>query len=82
MVVIRLSRRGTKNNPKYRVTVADSRKPLTGRFLEVIGHFNPLSKDQACIDKQKYESWIKKGAQPSLRVKNIFKKLHSPSLTQ
>ncbi len=75
MVVIRLSRTGTKNKPKYRLTVADSRKPLNGRYIEVIGHYNPFSKDKkAFIDKAKYESWLKKGAKPSERVKSLFEK--------
>ena len=76
MLVIRLSRTGSKNNPKYRLGVADSRKPLKGRFIEQIGHFDPLSKDKkAVIDKEKYQAWIKKGAKPSQRVKSLFAKL-------
>ena len=76
MLVIRLSRTGTKNKPKYRLAVADSRKPLRGRFIEVIGHFDPLSKNKkAVIDKTKYEAWIQKGAKPSQRVKSLFAKL-------
>jgi len=77
MVVIRLSRVGSKNNPKYRVAVADSRKPLGGRFIEIIGHYDPLSKDKKpVIDKLKYEAWLKKGAKPSERVRSLFKKLN------
>lgn len=75
MVVIRLSRTGSKNNPKYRVAVADSRMPLKGRFIELIGYYDPLSKDKkAVIDKTKYEDWIKKGAKPSPRVQSLFTK--------
>ena len=77
MVVIRLSRRGSKNNPKYRVAVADSRKPLTGRFIEIIGYYDPVSKDKkAVIDKDKYEAWLKQGAKPSERVRSLFRKLN------
>ena len=76
MLVIRLSRTGSKNNPRYRVAVADSRKPIKGRHIELIGHYDPLSKDKkALIDKTKYENWIKKGAKPSKRVQNLFLKL-------
>lgn len=76
MLVIRLARTGYKHNPKYRVAVADSRKPLKGRFIELLGHFDPLStKDKVCIDKNKYQDWIKKGAKPSQRVKSLFTKL-------
>ena len=76
MVVIRLSRVGSKNNPKYRVNVADSRKAATGRFIEQIGHYDPLKDKKLSIDKEKYESWIKKGAQPSQTVKSLYKKLN------
>ena len=77
MVVIRLSRTGSKNKPKYRVAVADSRKPLNGRFIELIGHYDPVSKEkQLFIDKEKYENWLKKGAKPSDRVRSLFKKLN------
>ena len=76
MIIIRLARTGYKHNPKYRVAVADSRKPLKGRFIELIGHFDPLSKDKkAVIDKDKYQAWLKKGAQPSQRVRSLFAKL-------
>ena len=75
MLVIRLVRTGSKNKTKYRLTVADSRKPLKGRFIEVIGHFDPLSKDKkAYIDKKKYETWIKKGAKPSQRARSLAAK--------
>ena len=78
MVVIRLARTGSKHNPKYRVTVADSRKSPKGRFIEQIGHFDPLSKDKrAIIDNEKYMAWVKKGAQPSQRVKSLYKKVTS-----
>ena len=75
MLVIRLVRTGSKNKAKYRLTVADSRKPLKGRFIEVIGHFDPLSKDKkAFINKEKYSAWIKKGAKPSQRVQSLVNK--------
>ena len=76
MVVIRLSRTGSKNRPSYRIAVADSRKKVKGRFIEIIGHYAPLSKNKAAkIDKEKYKSWIAKGAQPSQSVKSLFAKL-------
>ena len=76
MIVIRLARIGAKHKPKYRVAVADSRKPVKGRFIELIGHFDPLSKEKKVfIDKEKYQSWLKKGAQPSPRVRSLFTKL-------
>ena len=77
MVVIRLSRVGATNNPKYRVTVADSRNSAKGRFIDQIGFYDPLSKDKKMtIDKEKYESWLQKGAQASRTVKSLFSKLN------
>ena len=76
MIVIRLARTGHKHSPKYRVVVADSRKPLKGRFIERIGYFDPLSKEKkAVIDKEKYQTWIKKGAKPSQRARSLLAKL-------
>lgn len=76
MVVIRLNRGGSKKRPKYRITVADSRAWLGGRFLEVIGSYNPLPKGtekKLHIDLDKVKSWVAKGAQPTLRVKSLIK---------
>lgn len=72
MVKIRLTKTGRRNAPSYRIVVADARSPRDGKFIEVIGFYNPshnptLSK----IDKEKYEAWIKKGAQPTEAVKQI-----------
>ncbi|GIL17482.1 MAG: 30S ribosomal protein S16 [Oligoflexia bacterium] len=75
-VVIRLSRVGTKHAPKYRVTVADSRRYVTGKYLEVLGTYNPLLKDESkrvVLDLAKTQAWIKKGAQPTDRVKHLMK---------
>lgn len=72
-VRIRLTRMGAKKRPFYRVVVADSRMPRDGRFLEILGTFNPL-KDPAeiRIDSEKTLSWLRKGAQPSDTVKNLL----------
>jgi small subunit ribosomal protein S16 len=71
-LVIRLARAGTKKRPVYHVVVANSRSPRDGRFIERLGHFNPLMpKDNAerlKFDIEKAQAWIKKGAQPSDRV--------------
>jgi len=75
-VVIRLARTGAKHSPKYRITVADSRRYVTGKHLEVLGTYIPTPKgaDQKVkIDLEKYNEWIKKGAQPSERVKHVVK---------
>ena len=71
-VVIRLARAGTKKRPVYHVVAADSRFPRDGRFIERLGHFNPLlPKDNEArlkLDMDKVKTWIAKGAQPSDRV--------------
>lgn len=76
MVVIRLSRVGSVNKPKYRVTVADSRKPTCGKFIEVVGTYNPNPRGQekeVDVNLEKIQQWISKGAQPTDRVKKIMK---------
>ena len=78
MVVIRLARCGSTHRPKYRITVADSRRAATGKYIEVIGHFNPLVKDVRSglsLDMDRAKSWIAKGAQPTRRVKSLMSKL-------
>ena len=77
MVVIRLARFGKKHDPKYRITVADSRRCLSGKFLEVLGYYNPSpsgqEKELVC-DMDKVAAWIAKGAQPSDRMKSLMRK--------
>jgi small subunit ribosomal protein S16 len=75
-VVIRLARAGTKKRPVYHVVVADSRFPRDGRFIERLGHFNPLlPKDNEArlkLDMDKTKAWLAKGAQPSDRVSRFL----------
>jgi len=75
-VVIRLARMGTKHEPKYRITVADSRRYVTGKFLEILGTYNPTPRGQdkkVELDLVKLNEWVKKGALPSDRVKHVIK---------
>ena len=73
-VKIRLRRMGARNNPFYRVVVADSRSPRDGRFIEEIGYYDPKAEPAVInIDKDKAEEWIKKGAQPTDTVKRLLK---------
>ena len=77
MVVIRLARFGKKHDPKYRITVADSRRWLGGKFIEVIGSYNPTptgDEKELILDMEKANAWIKKGAQPSDRMKSLLRK--------
>ena len=72
-VHIRLRRTGTTKKPAYRVVVADSRAARDGRFIEVIGHYNPMTKPPTLkIETEKAAEWIKKGAQPSNTVKTLL----------
>jgi small subunit ribosomal protein S16 len=72
-VSIRLRRTGSSRRPSYRVVVADSRAPRDGRFIEIIGHYNPLTEPPTVnIDRAKAQSWIQKGAQPSNTVKKLM----------
>lgn len=75
-VVIRLARTGSKHEPRYRVTVADHRRHATGKFIEVVGFYNPLAQGQQKkveLDMEKVNEWVRKGAQPSPRVQHIIK---------
>ncbi|PYM44405.1 MAG: 30S ribosomal protein S16 [Candidatus Rokuibacteriota bacterium] len=72
-VSIRLRRTGTNKRPTYRVVVADTRAPRDGRFLEILGHYNPLTKPPTVkIDRAKVQAWIAKGAQPSNTVRRLL----------
>ena len=72
-VSIRLRRMGSSRRPAYRVVVADSRSPRDGRFIEIIGHYNPLTQPPTVkIDRAKAQAWIAKGAQPSNTVKRLI----------
>jgi small subunit ribosomal protein S16 len=73
-VRIRLTRVGSKKNPIYRVVVADARAPRDGKFIEIVGRYNPQS-DPSLIefDETKVKDWIAKGAQPSDAVSRLLK---------
>ena len=74
-VVLRLTRRGAKKKPFYRIVATDSRNPRDGRFLEVLGTYDPLkTEDNIKVDADKTMAWIKKGAQPSQTVASLLKK--------
>lgn len=71
---IRLSRFGAKKKPFYRIVVATRRSPRDGRFLEVLGQYDPAKGiKQARINKEKAADWMKKGAKPSDVVRQILK---------
>ena len=74
-VRLRLTRKGAKKKPYYRLVAADSEAPRDGKFLEILGSYNPM-KDPAevKIDKEKLNRWLEKGAIASESVKAILKK--------
>jgi small subunit ribosomal protein S16 len=73
-VKMRLTRVGSKKNPIYRVVVADSRSPRDGKFIEIVGRYNPQT-DPSTIefDEQKVKDWLGKGVQPSGAVQKLLK---------
>jgi len=71
---IRLARVGSKKNPIYRVVVADARSPRDGRFIEIIGRYNPQTNPSTIeLDEAKVRDWIAKGAQPTDPVRRLLK---------
>jgi small subunit ribosomal protein S16 len=74
-VVIRLTRKGSKKRPFYRVVAADSRMSRDGRFLEILGTFDPLAAEKQCSWKSdRIEYWLSKGAKPSQTVNQLIKR--------
>jgi small subunit ribosomal protein S16 len=71
---IRLARVGSKKNPIYRVVVADSRSPRDGRFIEIVGRYNPQTQPSTIdLDADKIADWVSKGATPSESVKRLMR---------
>ncbi len=74
MVKIRLQRFGAHKAPKYRIVAADSRSPRDGKFLEILGTYNPLTEPATVtLNAERIQAWLKNGAQPTITVKNILK---------
>ena len=75
MVKIRLRRVGSKNRPSYRLVVADSRAPRDGAFINIIGHYNPLTDPETVvIDEEKALYWLRQGAQPTATATRLLSK--------
>ena len=74
-VSIRLRREGTTNRPYYKVVVADSRSPRDGKFIEIIGTYDPKKPDHnSTLKLDRIDYWVSKGAQPSDTVRSLIKK--------
>lgn len=83
-VVIRLMRAGAKKRPFFRMVAADSRRQRDGRFLEILGHYNPLAQPfELVVHKDRVQEWLSKGAQPSEQAASLLRSLditmHRPS---
>ena len=75
MVAMRLTRIGSKKRPYYRIVVIDKRRARNGRFLEVLGQYNPIANPvQMEINSERALYWLSKGAQPSETVQSILRK--------
>ncbi|RLC68508.1 MAG: 30S ribosomal protein S16 [Chloroflexi bacterium] len=75
MVRLRLQRVGRRNRPSYRIVAADSRAPRDGAFIEVIGHYNPLTDPaQVVINEEKALKWLRVGAQPTETVASLLRR--------
>ncbi len=73
-VKLRLTRVGSKKNPIYRVVAADSRSPRDGKFIEIVGRYNPQTDPSTIeLDEQKVQAWLAKGAQPTESVARLLK---------
>jgi small subunit ribosomal protein S16 len=73
-VKLRLTRVGSKKNPIYRIVAADSRSPRDGKFIEIIGRYNPQSDPSLIeVDEEKARKWLSNGAQPTDTVERLLK---------
>jgi len=76
MVKIRLRRVGARHRPSYRLVVADSRAPRDGRFIAVIGHYDPLTEPETvAVNEEEALRWLRQGAQPTATASRLLSKL-------
>lgn len=76
MLKIKLSRLGKRGQPFYRIIVNEAKSKRDGKFIDLLGTYNPMSDPKEIkIDKVKYQDWLKNGAQPTNTVKGLFKKI-------
>jgi small subunit ribosomal protein S16 len=72
-VKLRLTRIGKTKQPHYRIVAADSRSPRDGRFIEILGHYNPRTEPSSLVvDNDKAVKWLSQGAQPTDRVRKLL----------
>lgn len=74
MIKLRLRRMGAKKKPSYRIVVADARAKRDGRFIEIVGQYNPLTEPSTIVlDGERARYWLSQGAQPTERVAKLLK---------
>ncbi|MGE5587531.1 MAG: 30S ribosomal protein S16 [Clostridia bacterium] len=82
-VRIRLARTGAKKQASYRIVVADTRYPRDGRFIEILGHYNPRTNPETLeVDREKAGEWLKRGALPTDSVKALLARAGVPGAGQ
>jgi small subunit ribosomal protein S16 len=75
LVAMRLARIGSKKRPYYRIVVIEKRRARNGRFLEILGQYNPIANPtQVEINSERAQYWLSKGAEPSETVRSILRK--------
>lgn len=83
LLSIRLTRRGAKKKPFYRIIVTETRSKRDGRFLENVGYYDPCrSPAEIKIDRDRIEYWIERGAQPSETVRSLIKRKIEPAAAE
>ena len=84
MLVIRLRRAGSKNRQFYRVVVTEGKTARDGRFVEVLGHYNPRTKPETLVlDRDRVSHWVKAGAVPSDTVRTLIERMPAqPAATE
>lgn len=83
MLVIRMRRAGSKKRPYFRVVVTEHSSPRDGRFVEVLGHYNPRTQPETLVlDRERVEHWLKAGAQPSDTVRTLIVRNPAPAVVE
>jgi small subunit ribosomal protein S16 len=78
-----LRRAGSKNRPFFRVVVTEARSARDGRFVEVIGHYNPRTKPETVVlDRERLDHWVKAGARPSDTVRTLVDRMPPPAAAE
>ena len=80
MLAIRMRRAGSKNRPFFRIVVTEAKSAREGRFVEVLGHYNPRTKPETVeLDRERLAHWVKAGALPSDTVRTLVDRMPPPA---